>query len=734
MLDDENEVFRLNARHEAAAYLMLPTLFKPDDIPAVFQQAMSKLEPVSIPKFDQHKTYGLYLPIQNNTHTSDWMLHINRFLIDRIEIYVVSPHGNQYFTANFLDRNARDVTKSVFGRGVPLNLPVSAQSQVFVVLFSNSYVPPVSVDLYSEAKYQEMTGRANTLFIFTMGIVFSSIAASFLCFLLLRESTFFWFAISSSLMAIITLSRSYIGITFFEPNNRLPDWFWLLICAAEVCLLKFVVSFLSSDKDSPLLRQFYSKGFIGISASVFISLVLSELFLPAQTMVMISIFFGLIIAAIAIGLGAIYAFKRRGYYILFSLGWLPILYRIGEKAIALNIDPTYSSEAIVYNPSYDPIYQAIHFFTHLAALLLRVVDQKQRQQESETKSLAKTMFLASVSHDLRQPIHSMQLLTSHLEKEVQSQQGKSVLGQLQRVQGSFDRTFNALMDWSQLEAGKVNINLEKVDISKILQDIKAEFTSLAIEKGIELRIQTLPYVVTTDPILLNRILRNLISNAVKYTQSGGVLIATRCRKTSIVIEVWDTGCGIADHEQPIIFDLYQRAKHYKDLVSGSGIGLANVKQMADALGYEVSLKSKLNTGTVFRLELPEINNCIAQKNIQNKSSSPSLTITNLIENIDLKQNVDTYLHKWGYNTKTSADMASNCIYFTDTSSNLKGYLSHHINNLDASVSPRFVGAFSKASIKEVVVEKLEIHRLNPTLEPAELRAFLRYVEAQYLSV
>ena len=736
-LNDQNQAFILNTRQEAVAYFALPTNIDLENISSVMQQ-IGTYSTETIPNFDQHPHYGLYIELGNHTQTSHWILHLNRFLIDKIAIYVVTEHGNSYIAANFKDGSDNDSIRSVFGRGVPISLPLGSAAKVLVVLSSDSYVPPVSLVLYSRDKYTRVTEQGNALFIFTLGIVFTSIAAPLFGFCLLREATFFWFAISSFFMAVITLSRSYLGIIFLGPNNGLPDWFWLLICAAEISLLKFVISFLSSENDSLVLRRIYQRGFIILSSVIFMSLLLSELFLTPQVMVLVSIFYGLIVSLIAIVLGVIYAFRRRKYYVLFALGWLPIFFRIGEKAFTLNIEPNFSSNAIIYNPSYDPLYQALHFFIHLSAILLRFADHKKQQLEAKTRSLAKTMFLASVSHDLRQPIHSMQLLTGHLEGEVQSQQGKSTLSQLQQVQATFDETFNALMDWSQLEAGKVSVNLEKTDISKLLHDVKAEFSSMAVQKGIELRIQAQSYVITTDPLLLGRIVRNLVSNALKYSQSGAVLMTCRCRKHSIVVEVWDTGCGIPEHEQPIIFDLYQRARHYKHQVSGSGIGLANVKQLVDALGYEISLKSRVNTGSVFRIEIPDVENCIAQKNSQSKERTPRLTIANLIEDVELKNKVNSYLHKWGYTTTNTADISrdsmADCIYFTDESSNLFEFLSNHIQQPDATAVPQFIGSFSSLPFNNVATDKLKVHRLNPGVEPAELRAFIRYVEAQYLSV
>ena len=131
-LNDQNQAFILNTRQEAVAYFALPTNIDLENISSVMQQ-IGTYSTETIPNFDQHPHYGLYIELGNHTQTSHWILHLNRFLIDKIAIYVVTEHGNSYIAANFKDGSDNDSIRSVFGRGVPISLPLGSAAKVLVV-------------------------------------------------------------------------------------------------------------------------------------------------------------------------------------------------------------------------------------------------------------------------------------------------------------------------------------------------------------------------------------------------------------------------------------------------------------------------------------------------------------------------------------------------------------------------------------------------------------------------
>jgi signal transduction histidine kinase len=163
--------------------------------------------------------------------------------------------------------------------------------------------------------------------------------------------------------------------------------------------------------------------------------------------------------------------------------------------------------------------------------------------------------------------------------------------------------FDSLFDLVRLDSGKIKLNVEPVDLGKLLQDLELQYRPVAQSKGLQLRVRGRPGTVISDPILLRRIVGNLVSNAVKYTRSGGVLLAARGRGGSRRIEVWDTGLGIAPVHQREIFREFYKVPSHAGTEDGFGLGLYIVARLAAILGHPLSLASRPGRGTVFRLML-----------------------------------------------------------------------------------------------------------------------------------
>jgi signal transduction histidine kinase len=163
--------------------------------------------------------------------------------------------------------------------------------------------------------------------------------------------------------------------------------------------------------------------------------------------------------------------------------------------------------------------------------------------------------------------------------------------------------FDSLFDLVRLDSGKIKLNIEPVDLPKLLQDLELQYRPLAQAKGLEFRVHATPGTAVSDPILLRRIAGNLISNAVKYTERGGVLVATRTRRSGRSIEVWDTGLGIAPMHQREIFREFYKVPSHAGTEDGFGLGLYIVARLAAILGHPLSLASQPGRGTVFRLML-----------------------------------------------------------------------------------------------------------------------------------
>jgi signal transduction histidine kinase len=168
---------------------------------------------------------------------------------------------------------------------------------------------------------------------------------------------------------------------------------------------------------------------------------------------------------------------------------------------------------------------------------------------------------------------------------------------------SVNALFNSLFDFAKIEAGAVQPKLTVVPVCQMIDDLKVQFSPAAFAKNIRFRQRIQPGSLWTDPILIRRIIGNLLSNAVRYTERGGVLISTRVRGHVMWIDVWDTGIGIAPEHQSHVFQEFYKASTHAGTEDGFGLGLAIVRRLSDVLGHKVSMVSRQGRGTRMRLEV-----------------------------------------------------------------------------------------------------------------------------------
>ena len=221
----------------------------------------------------------------------------------------------------------------------------------------------------------------------------------------------------------------------------------------------------------------------------------------------------------------------------------------------------------------------------------------------------KNRFLASAAHDIRQPVHALGLYADWLgsEPDLANEIAPKIVESTKAVNALFD----SLFDLVRLDSGKIRLRIEPVQLSKLLQDLELQYRPLAQAKGLALRMHVVPGTVISDPILLQRIVGNLISNAVKYTQRGGVMVASRATGAGMRIEIWDTGVGIAPEHQPEIFREFYKVPAHAGTEDGFGLGLYIVARLSHILGHPLTLASRLGRGTVFRLQLQPTDEAVA---------------------------------------------------------------------------------------------------------------------------
>jgi signal transduction histidine kinase len=230
---------------------------------------------------------------------------------------------------------------------------------------------------------------------------------------------------------------------------------------------------------------------------------------------------------------------------------------------------------------------------------------EQARREAESANVAKSKFLAAVSHDLRQPIHAQGLFLGALALTKLNAHQQEILTSANAASRSSVEMLNTLLDFSRIEAGVVEPNVQSFRLQPLLNKIEREFESQADEKGIAYRSRETALVVHSDPMLVELILRNLVSNAIRYTEHGGILVVCRKRGAKAVLEVWDTGIGIAaEHQQTVFREFLQLANPERDRQKGLGLGLAIAHGLARTLKLDISLASTPGRGSVFRLSLP----------------------------------------------------------------------------------------------------------------------------------
>ncbi|SDD90827.1 Signal transduction histidine kinase [Cupriavidus sp. YR651] len=229
----------------------------------------------------------------------------------------------------------------------------------------------------------------------------------------------------------------------------------------------------------------------------------------------------------------------------------------------------------------------------------------QAQRQAEEANRAKSVFLASASHDLRQPLHALGLFVVSLSRTTLDAHQRQLLTHIEASSGAAREMLNTLLDFSKLEAGVVTPRPRPFRLQPLLHKLENEFAPQANARGLVYRTRDTTATLFGDPSLVELILRNLIANAIRYTRAGGVLVACRPRRFHVSVEVWDTGIGIPPAQHRDIFrEFHQLGNPERDQRKGLGLGLAIVEGLARTMQTRVMLASTPDRGSVFRLRLP----------------------------------------------------------------------------------------------------------------------------------
>lgn len=287
-------------------------------------------------------------------------------------------------------------------------------------------------------------------------------------------------------------------------------------------------------------------------------------------------------------------------------------------------------------------------------------------ERAEAASREKSRFLAAASHDLRQPLHALGLYVHILEQKVKDRETLELVKRINQNSQSLQNLFNELLDLSKLESGTQSISIQDVELSPLVYRVAEQYSESAAERNLRLRLRVPKSAcVKSDPILLERIVGNLLSNAVRYTEQGGILIIVRRRNDNWVLQVWDTGIGISDSDQSKIFnEHYQVANSARDRMLGLGLGLAITKGLCDLLEHPLAVSSKISKGSCFSVTMPSSGGDLREFEVKEIKRFNNLNVLIIDDDDFVRHAAKILLKSWGCNVliASSASEAMDCLH------------------------------------------------------------------------
>ena len=283
----------------------------------------------------------------------------------------------------------------------------------------------------------------------------------------------------------------------------------------------------------------------------------------------------------------------------------------------------------------------------------------ERTRELELANAAKSRFLAMASHDLRQPLHALGLFVAQLRTPLKSGERTKTIERVDATRKEMNEMFNSLLDISRLDAGILTPKITEFPIARLLQKIETRFDQATREKGLRLRVRRSDAWVRSDAMLLERILLNLVSNAVRYTLRGGIIVGCRRRGEMLRIEVWDSGPGIPeDQKQNIFGEFFQLTAPERNRYGGLGLGLAIVDRLRLLLNHQIDLASTVGRGSRFAILVPMADECVTSTEPVDSPHPAAFAVEGKVILViadapTVQEGTGGLLGKWGYSVLTA---------------------------------------------------------------------------------
>jgi two-component system CheB/CheR fusion protein len=336
-----------------------------------------------------------------------------------------------------------------------------------------------------------------------------------------------------------------------------------------------------------------------------------------------------------------------------------------EREIEAKTGAWYVKRIMPYRASNKTVGGVVITFSDITARRNIAYALEVAERKAQLANLGKTRFLAAASHDLRQPLQTLVLLHEMLAKNVVNEKAKKLVVRLDETVGAMTGMLNALLDINQIEAGTVVTEKVTFPINELFQRLQNEFAFHAQAQNLELHVVPCSLSINTDPRLLEQMIRNLLSNALKYTKTGKVLLGCRRQKNQISIEIWDTGIGIPVTEQQAIFDEYHQLDiSARERSRGLGLGLSIVKRLAELLGHRITVRSQHGHGSGFSIEvkLPPVVPPLRREILPDKkptkpksTKSKQLSILLVEDEVSVKELLQLLLEGEGHDVVAAAD-------------------------------------------------------------------------------
>lgn len=327
----------------------------------------------------------------------------------------------------------------------------------------------------------------------------------------------------------------------------------------------------------------------------------------------------LMISTYSLGAVQILATQRLLFVPFVSLVFVPAIVRVAldttqddSLALAVVIAVLFAATVAMGRMYRGALGDAVALRARTEQLAAQLRDQKEQAEQArasaEAANRAKSQFFAAASHDLRQPLHALGLFAEALRQRSHDPDLMPLVHSINESVDALEGLFGELLDITRIESGRVEAHPAPVRLAELFARLRLHFEPIAFDKGLQLAFRGERHVAHTDGVLLERILHNLVSNAIRYTEDGGVLVSCRRRGARLLLQVWDSGAGIAEQDLPHIFEEFYQVQRTQPLQvhqrKGLGLGLAIVRRLAGLLGTSVTARSRPGHGSVFSVEVP----------------------------------------------------------------------------------------------------------------------------------